>query len=188
MFPRLAQWLLTLAPLVSAKSLTDDWHVIAVYNDSQQGTTIECLSNHRCQVLCHGVAACQNATIDCPSDWACLVICGEASSCLGATIIGPWNYGADLDVECGVFTDSCREITVIGGQASAITIGCYGEDSCRNAIIHAPRSEILLIKGCDVKGGCIGMNITCPPNDDGVPKCIFICTYIRLFFRLISSD
>ena len=149
---------------------------IPVYNQSLQGTTIECSGGRPCGVFCGSNASCLNVTIECPPDWTCTIHCNEESSCHGATINGPTNYGANLDINC-VTTSSCRGVTINGGKASDISVDCNGENSCRNAVIDAPISWGLTLTGCDSIGSCIGMNITCPPNVDGVPQCILICMY-----------
>lgn len=172
--------LLYMLPLASAQFTVA---VVPIYNQSRQGSTIECPAAGPCMVQCHAVGACQNATIQCPSDWYCHVSCHEESSCRGATINGPYNFGADFQVDC-TSNNSCRGATINGDGGSDVSVNCFGENSCRNAIIETSKSWELLLRGCAANGGCIGMNITCPPHDNGTPRCILFCTFCNSLFPI----
>ena len=167
---------LTLLLFLRLVSCQDDfigtlyWATGTTYQDS----TIDCPNTVWCTVECSDYQSCRNLTINCPSDWLCEVYCTNLWSCLEMTINGP--SAAYLEVRCDQ-QYSCLDMTINGGNNSFVSVACDQTGSCHNAVIDAGDTNKFLMTGCSSDDSCIGLNITCPPNIDGVPQCTFFCMY-----------
>jgi hypothetical protein len=85
------------------------------------GQIIDCPSGVACDVICSGVAGCQDATINCPAEYPCTVTCSDADSCKNTAInCSTWG-GCQLN--CQADDHSCESTDLFCGN-DACTILC----------------------------------------------------------------
>ena len=82
----------------------------------------------------------------------------------------PSNANANCYIMC-TSDQSCKSITIRGGENQYTEVSCNAYDTCRGALINAKDSSELRILRCNSVSSCIGMTIWCPPNLDGDKKC-----------------
>ena len=90
---------------------------------------------------------CRQNTITCPDGESCIVECMDKGACEGADVTCPADYHCFVQ--------------------------CTGQDACHGMTLYAHHSTNLMVECSDTASdACHDMSVTCPPNVDGVAKCV----------------
>eukprot|EP01084_Bolivina_argentea_P286653 491769_1 len=132
-----------------------------IFDEEEQSiySTISCIENEPCNIICNGTGSCRNSQFICKEGYECNIECiadsGAQSPCWRTTTICPSN--ANCNINCTGGYESCVEANIQCPSDGNCTIGC---DECRYADIACPDNG-----DCDIictgSFGCAQTSIEC---------------------------
>eukprot|EP01084_Bolivina_argentea_P000559 1054_1 len=126
-----------------------------------QRTTLDCMDDVECNIICSGISSCAHSTINGNNATSMNVLCTYAAAgftfttCYKTKING--NNAASMTVLCdGYDTSNCYGAIIHGGTANSMNVTCH---TCYGSIINGNNSTSMTVL-CDGPGSCWGSNIT----------------------------